>query len=48
MDAADAAGIQRFIKESITLVYADAGPEWIDERSPLMEGPALNAPVDRG
>ncbi len=48
VDAARAAGIQRFIKESITLVYADAGPEWIDERSPLMEGPALNAPAIEG
>jgi nucleoside-diphosphate-sugar epimerase len=48
VDAARAAGIQRFIKESITLVYADGGPEWIDERSPLMEGVALNVAAVEG
>jgi nucleoside-diphosphate-sugar epimerase len=48
VDAARAADIHRFIKESITLVYADAGPEWIDERSPLMEGAALNTAAVEG
>jgi nucleoside-diphosphate-sugar epimerase len=48
VDAARAAGVERFIKESITLVYADGGPEWLDERSPLMDGPALNAPAIQG
>jgi nucleoside-diphosphate-sugar epimerase len=48
VDAARAAGIPRFIKESITIVYADGGPEWLDERSPLIDGPALNAPAIQG
>src|SRR5204863_7099699 len=25
----------RFLKESITIVYADGGPQWLDERSPV-------------
>ena len=34
--AARAAGAQRFVKESITFVYADAGDAWIDEDAPLI------------
>jgi len=33
--AALAAGAERFIQESITFIYADAGSEWITETSPL-------------
>lgn len=48
VDAARAAGVPRIIKESITIVYADGGPEWLDERSPLMEGQAVNVPAIEG
>ncbi|MGZ6997780.1 MAG: NAD-dependent epimerase/dehydratase family protein [Acidimicrobiia bacterium] len=30
------AGVVRFVKESITFVYRDAGDAWIDESSPLL------------
>jgi len=33
VDAAVAKGIQRFVQESITFIYADAGDAWIDEDS---------------
>lgn len=33
--AAMAAGARRFVQESITLVYADAGESWLDESAPV-------------
>jgi nucleoside-diphosphate-sugar epimerase len=45
VDAARAAGVPRFVKESITMVYADGGPEWLDERSPVMADPGLMNPA---
>lgn len=33
--AARAAHVRRLVQDSITLVYADGGDEWIDEQSPL-------------
>lgn len=33
--AAAAAGVRRLIQESVSLLYADGGEEWIDEQSPL-------------
>lgn len=39
--AARTTGAARFVKESITFVYRDAGDAWIDEDAPLLESPAL-------
>jgi nucleoside-diphosphate-sugar epimerase len=47
VDAARAAGVPRFLKESITIVYADGGPEWLDERSPVAAA-GLMAPTLEG
>lgn len=33
--AAEAAGVRRLVQESVSLMYADGGEEWIDEASPL-------------
>lgn len=46
--AARAAGATRFVKESITFVYRDAGDAWIDEDAPLLEAPALLESTIRG
>ena len=46
--AARAAGVQRFVKESITFVYADAGDAWIDEGSPLIADLGLLASTIEG
>jgi nucleoside-diphosphate-sugar epimerase len=46
--AARAAGVQRFVKESITFVYADAGDVWIEEDSPLISDLGLLAPTIEG
>jgi nucleoside-diphosphate-sugar epimerase len=35
VQAARAAGVRRFVQRSVSLMYADQGPEWITERSPL-------------
>lgn len=35
IDAARKARVRRFVQESVSLVYADHGDEWIDEGSPL-------------
>lgn len=39
--AARATGAVRFVKESITFTYRDAGDRWIDESAPLLDAPAL-------
>ncbi|MBM3674410.1 MAG: NAD(P)-dependent oxidoreductase [Actinobacteria bacterium] len=39
--AARAHGVSRFVKESITFMYADAGDRWIDEDAPLLADLAL-------
>jgi Nucleoside-diphosphate-sugar epimerases len=46
--AARAAGVQRFVKESITFVYADAGDAWIDEDTPLISDLGLLASTIEG
>jgi nucleoside-diphosphate-sugar epimerase len=46
--AARSAGVQRFVKESITFVYRDAGDSWIDETAPLLDAPGLLAPTIEG
>jgi nucleoside-diphosphate-sugar epimerase len=35
VDAAVAAGVERFVQESFAPIYEDAGGEWIDETAPL-------------
>jgi nucleoside-diphosphate-sugar epimerase len=40
VDAALAAGADRFVQESITFLYADAGERWIDEDHPI-DAPAF-------
>lgn len=46
--AARAAGAQRFVKESITFVYRDAGDAWIDEDAPLLDRLGLMEPTIEG
>jgi UDP-glucose 4-epimerase len=36
--AAQAAGVQRLVQESIAFVYADGGDAWLDEESPVAGG----------
>ncbi len=36
--AAQAAGVQRLVQESIAFVYADGGEEWLDEDAPVAGG----------
>lgn len=38
--AARAAGVRRFVQESVSFLYADRGDEWITEQSPLDINPA--------
>ena len=40
--AARRAGVQRVVQESVSVIYADAGDEWIDEHSPV----AVNGAVE--
>lgn len=35
-EAARAAGVRRLVQESVSVVYADSGDEWIDEQSPVV------------
>lgn len=35
VDAARAAGVSRLIQESVVMIYADAGSDWIDEDAPV-------------
>jgi nucleoside-diphosphate-sugar epimerase len=46
--AARATGAARFVKESITFVYADGGSSWLDEESPLLAELGLLAPTIEG
>jgi nucleoside-diphosphate-sugar epimerase len=46
--AARATGATRFVKESITFVYADGGDAWLDEASPLLRELGLLAPTIEG
>jgi nucleoside-diphosphate-sugar epimerase len=46
--AARATGAQRFVKESITFMYRDAGDAWIDEDAPLLADLGLLAPTIEG
>ena len=45
VDAALAAGVTRVVGESITFIYRDGGSDWIDERSPIDAGAALQSVV---
>ncbi len=43
-----AAGVQRYVQQSIVMAYADGGEQWLDERAPLDRSPAraiICAPV---
>ena len=46
VDAAIAAGAQRYVQESIVLLYADAGDQWIDEDCPLGTFPVVRSLFD--
>ena len=43
--AARRAGVQRIVQESASALYADAGEEWIDERSPITVNRAVEPAV---
>ncbi len=43
--AARAAGVRRLVQESVSLVYADAAEEWIDESSPVVTNHAAEPMV---
>ncbi len=40
LDAALAAGVPRYVQQSIVMAYPDGGERWIDERTPLDSSPA--------
>lgn len=42
-DAALAAGVGRWVQESVVFVYADGGDRWLDEGSPVDAGATLGA-----
>lgn len=46
--AARATGASRFVKESVTFVYRDAGDAWIDEEAPLISDLGQLAPTIEG
>ena len=46
VDAALAAGATRYVQESITFIYADAGERWIDEDAPLDVPPYARSVLD--
>ena len=46
--AARATGAARFVKESITFVYADGGDRWLDESAPLIPDLGQLAPTIEG
>lgn len=46
--AARASGVERFVKESVTFTYRDAGAEWIDETAPLIPELGLLASTIEG
>jgi nucleoside-diphosphate-sugar epimerase len=43
--AAQAAGAQRLVQESIAFVYADGGDAWLDEGAPVAAGGVATAPL---
>jgi len=43
--AARRAGVQRIVQESASVIYADAGEEWIDEHSPVTVNRAVEPTV---
>jgi nucleoside-diphosphate-sugar epimerase len=48
VDAAEANGVSRIVKESVSFVYADGGDRWLDEESPLMPELGLLEPTIEG
>jgi nucleoside-diphosphate-sugar epimerase len=45
IDAALAAGVEIFVKESVTFIYPDRGAEWIDETTVVDESVAMLQPT---
>ena len=45
-DAALAAGVKRYVQESISFLYPDCGTEWIDEATPLRAVPHAASVLD--
>jgi nucleoside-diphosphate-sugar epimerase len=45
LQAATAAHVRRYIQQSIAMIYAGAGSEWITEASPTAPPSAISAPV---
>jgi nucleoside-diphosphate-sugar epimerase len=43
--AAQAAGVQRLLQESIAFVYADGGDTWLEEDAPVAGGGVVSAPL---
>ena len=39
-DASLAAGVERYVQQSITLAYEDGGDRWLDESTPFDTSPA--------
>ena len=46
VDAAQAAGVQRYVQQSIIMAYADGGDAWLDETAPFDSSPARAATVE--
>ncbi|CAN5872042.1 NAD(P)-dependent oxidoreductase [soil metagenome] len=44
-EAARAAGVRRLVQESVSVLYADAGEDWIDEHSPIVTNRAAEPMV---
>jgi len=44
--AAQAAGVQRIVQESIAFVYADGGEAWLDEGAPVIGGGVTTTALD--
>lgn len=45
VEAAETAGVQRYVQQSITMAYADGGQAWLDETAPFDASPARAAIV---
>jgi len=43
VDAALAHGVERYVQESIAFAYVDGGDDWLDEDTPLADGPTERA-----
>ena len=46
VEAAQAAGVQRYVQQSIIMAYADGGDAWLDETAPFDSSPARASTVE--